>query len=291
MLPQSHCLVLSLALQASWWGDWRLFLWRRWWCIFFQSWSSRSSGSTQGACAGANSVWGWGQRRIDSPRWWRWRQRGRQVSASRQGYHLLRTSVPWGPCGRLTLQCICYHNNCHKRFALPSFTEFPNFQIAGVWYHRWYHGPESMILSMISWVYDIINSWSDRSRIMISCCARFQMKVILRIFIVYCHYGMVQVHYHCLLIYRRKLRESQPLLDAWRRVLSLSQPPEQEECVPVWRTLESRTNLVLFHGVRRRLQIDTDQGRMRSRNKSKYAKHAKYAKYDLVCIYMHQYAK
>ncbi len=28
-------------------------------------------------------------------------------------------------------------------------------------------------------------------------------------------------HHHCLLIYRRKLRESQPLLDAWLRVLSL----------------------------------------------------------------------
>ncbi len=58
-------------------------------------------------------------------------------------------------------------------------------------------------------------------------------------------------YHHCLLIYCRKLRESQPLLDAWRRVLSLSHPPKQEEGVPVWRTLESHTKLVLVHGVHR----------------------------------------
>ncbi len=70
--------------------------------------------------------------------------------------------------GLWTLQCICYHSDCHGRFAMPSFAEFLNFQIAGVWYHTWYHGPESMILSMISWVYGIISSWYHRSRIMIS---------------------------------------------------------------------------------------------------------------------------
>ncbi len=30
----------------------------------------------------------------------------------------------------------------------------------------------------------------------------------------------------------------------------------EEEAVPVWRTLESHTRLVLVHGVHRRLQID-----------------------------------
>jgi hypothetical protein len=121
-------------------------------------------------------------------------------------------------------------------------------------------------------------------------------KVIHRVFIVYCHYCLVPhpraqlVTYHhlqpsqLLLIYCRKLRESQPLLDPWRRVLSLSHPPEQEEGVSVWRTLESHTKLVsvLVHGVRRRLQIDTDPARLRSINKLEYAKYAKYAEYDLI---------
>ncbi len=81
-------------------------------------------------------------------------------------------------------------------------------------------------------------------------------------------------HHHYLLIYRRKLRESQPLLDSWRRVLSLSYPPEKEEGIPVWRTLESQTNLVLVHSVRR----------LRSINKLEYAKYSKYAEYDLIFV-------
>ncbi len=60
--------------------------------------------------------------------------------------------------------------------------------------------------------------------------------------------------------------------------------PEQEEGVPVWRTLEWHTKLVRDHGVRRRLKINTDPARLRSINKSKYAKYAKYAKYDLVFV-------
>ncbi len=127
---------------------------------------STSRKTTQGACAGANSVWGWGQRRTDHSRLSRWCQRRRlHLSALREWGHLLSTSVPWGAGGRLTLQCICYHTNCHTIFALRSFTKFLNFQIAGVWYHTSYHG---MILSVISWVYDIISSWYHRSRIMIS---------------------------------------------------------------------------------------------------------------------------
>jgi hypothetical protein len=42
--------------------------------------------------------------------------------------------------------------------------------------------------------------------------------------------------------------------------------------------------LVLVHGVRRGLQIDTDPAKLRSINKSKYTKYAKYAKYDLVFV-------
>ena len=55
-------------------------------------------------------------------------------------------------------------------------------------------------------------------------------------------------------IYHRKHQESQPILVAWRRVLSRSRPLEPEEGVPVWRTLESHTRLVLVHGARRRLR-------------------------------------
>ncbi len=91
-------------------------------------------------------------------------------------------------------------------------------------------------------------------------------------------------HHHCSLIYRRKLRESQPILVAWQRLLSLLHPQEQKEGVPLLRILESHTRLVLVHGVRWRLQIRTDPARLRSINKSKYAKYAKYAKYDLVSV-------
>ncbi len=41
---------------------------------------------------------------------------------------------------------------------------------------------------------------------------------------------------------------------------------------------------MLVHGVRRRLQIDTDPARLRSINKLKYAKYAKYAEYDLMNV-------
>jgi hypothetical protein len=41
---------------------------------------------------------------------------------------------------------------------------------------------------------------------------------------------------------------------------------------------------VLVHGVRRRLQIDTDPARLRSINKLEYAKYAKYAEYDLIFV-------
>ncbi len=103
--------------------------------------------------------------------------------------------------------------------------------------------------------------------------------------ILFCIFSILSImhnHHYYLLIYRRKLRESQPLLDAWRRVLSLSRPAEQEEDVPVWRTLELHTKLVLVHGISRRLH--TDPARLRLIDKSKYAKYAKYAKYDLVFV-------
>ncbi len=118
--------------------------------------------------------------------------------------------------------------------------------------------------------------------------------VIRRGFIVYCHYCLVP-HPRAQLFTYHHLQPS-PLFadlsqkaagksaDAWRRVLSLSHPPEQEEGVPVWRTLESRTKLVLVHGVRRRLQIDTDPARLRLINKLEYAKYAEYAEYDLIFV-------
>ncbi len=40
--------------------------------------------------------------------------RRRYLSASREGNHVLSTSVPCGACGRLTLQCIGFHTNCHN---------------------------------------------------------------------------------------------------------------------------------------------------------------------------------
>ena len=90
-------------------------------------------------------------------------------------------------------------------------------------------------------------------------------------------------HHHCSLICRRKLQESRLIPDAWQKVLFQSLQLEQEEGVPVWRTLESYTRLGLSHGARRLLQIDTDPARLRSsNNKSEYAKYAKYAKYDLI---------
>ena len=91
------------------------------------------------------------------------------------------------------------------------------------------------------------------------------------------------IHHHCSLICRRKLLESRLIPDAWQTVLFQSLQLEQEEGVPVWRTLESHTRLVLSHGARRLLQIDTDPARLRSTyNKSEYVQYAKYAKYDLI---------
>ena len=52
----------------------------------------------------------------------------------------------------------------------------------------------------------------------------------------------------------------------------------------VLRKLESHRRLVLVHGVRRRLQIDTDPPRLRSIDKSEYAQYVKYAKYDLISV-------
>jgi len=55
------------------------------------------------------------------------------------------------------------------------------------------------------------------------------------------------------------LQESLLILVAWQRVLSQLHPPGLEEGVPKWRILESHTRLVLAHGARRSLQIDTVQ--------------------------------
>ncbi len=123
-------------------------------------------------------------------------------------------------------------------------------------------------------------------------------KVIHRIFIVNCPYCLVPHPRAQLFTYHhlqpsplfadlsQKLRERQPLLNAWRRVLSLSHPPEQEDGVPVWRTLESHTKLVLVHGVtvNGRLQIDTDPARLRSINILEYTKYAKNSEYDLLFL-------
>ena len=89
-------------------------------------------------------------------------------------------------------------------------------------------------------------------------------------------------HHHCSLICHRKLQESRLIPDACQTVLIQSLQLEQEEGVPVWRTLESHTRLVLSHSTHRLLQIDTDPARLRSTyNKSEYVQYAKYAKYDL----------
>ena len=87
-------------------------------------------------------------------------------------------------------------------------------------------------------------------------------------------------HHHSLLIYRKKIRERQPILVVWRRVSSWSLPLE-EEGVPVWRTLESHTGLGIVHGARRQLQVDTRPPRMRLTNKSGYVEYVKYAKYAI----------
>jgi hypothetical protein len=79
-----------------------------------------------------------------------------------------------------------------------------------------------------------------------------------------CSRTTIYNHHHCFPICHRKHHQSQPILVAWRRVLSRSRPLEPEEGVPVWRILESHTRLVLVHGARRRLQIDTDPPRLRS---------------------------
>ena len=90
------------------------------------------------------------------------------------------------------------------------------------------------------------------------------------------------IHHHCSLICRMMLRESLLILVAWQRVLSRLHPPGLEEGVPEWRILESHTRLVLAHGARRSLQIDTVQPTLWFTNNSEYAKYAKYAQYDLV---------
>ena len=90
-------------------------------------------------------------------------------------------------------------------------------------------------------------------------------------------------HHHHSLFCSRKLQESRPIPDAWQKVLFLSLQLEQEEGVPVWRTLDSHTRLVLFHGARRLLQIDTDPARLGStNNNSECAQYAKYAQYNLI---------
>ncbi len=84
---------------------------------------------------------------------WRWLQRGRQVSASRQGGHLLRTSVSWGACGLCNAYVII-------PIALPSFAELLNFQIAGVWFYRWYHIiHDIMVQNLWYWNFQIAGVW------------------------------------------------------------------------------------------------------------------------------------
>ena len=79
------------------------------------------------------------------------------------------------------------------------------------------------------------------------------------------------IHHHCSLICRMMLRESLLILVAWQRVLSRLHPPGLEEGVPEWRILESHTRLVLAHGARRSLQIDTVQPTLWFTNNSEYA--------------------
>ena len=67
------------------------------------------------------------------------------------------------------------------------------------------------------------------------------------------------IHHHCSLICSMMLQESLLILDAWQRVLSRLHPQGPEEGVSEWRILESHTRLVLAHGARRSLQIDTVQ--------------------------------
>ncbi len=49
--------------------------------------------------------------------------------------------------------CLWYHK------FLISYIQDHDIIYPGSWYHTWYHGPESVILSMISYDYDIISSW------------------------------------------------------------------------------------------------------------------------------------
>ena len=79
------------------------------------------------------------------------------------------------------------------------------------------------------------------------------------------------IHHHCSLICRMMLRESLLILVAWQRVLSQFHPPGLEEGVPEWRILESHTRLVLAHGARRSLQIDTVQPTLWFTHNSEYA--------------------
>jgi hypothetical protein len=67
------------------------------------------------------------------------------------------------------------------------------------------------------------------------------------------------IHHHCSLICSMMLQESLLILVAWQRVLSRLHPQGPEEGVSEWRILESHTRLVLAHGARRSLQIDTVQ--------------------------------
>jgi hypothetical protein len=129
-------------------------------------------------------------------------------------------------------------------------------------------------------------------------CIFWIKKVIIRVFLVYCHYCLVPHPRAQLFTYHHlqpsplfsDLSQKAPGKSADSRLVAkdivpgLSHPQEQEEGVQVWRKLESHTKLVLVHGISRRLQIDTDPARLRSINKSKYAEYAKYAKYDLVSM-------
>ena len=82
------------------------------------------------------------------------------------------------------------------------------------------------------------------------------------------------IHHHCLLICRMMLRKSLLILVARQRVLSQLHPPGLEEGVPEWRILESHTRLVLAHGARRSLQIDTVQPTLWFTHNSEYALYA-----------------
>ncbi len=78
-----------------------------------------------------------------------------------------------------------------------------------------------------------------------------------------CLHTTTYSHPHCLLICHRLLLESQLILCAWQRVLSLLHPRGQEEGVPVWRRLVSHTRLVTVLSARKWSWTDTGQPRLR----------------------------